>query len=167
MADELLGAGALTHAPSLVVHDGAGVVGPAVLGYKSEEAYASLITRRLAGEFVADDSVDGLTLPDVAPAPVVAYTDYEAVGVPGAYFKWVPGRRSLAYESAGRIYLLDLENGEQSMAPGYVDFIPTPDGDYFVTPLPRNAGLGFYDTDEVFAGGPGGAGRSGPPDLRR
>jgi hypothetical protein len=62
----------------------------------------------------------------------------------------VAGRGALAYESAGRIYLLDLDDGQSRVAPGFVDFVPTPDGRYFVTPLPRNAGLGFYDADEVF-----------------
>jgi hypothetical protein len=152
LADELLGAGSLTHAPSLAVHDGTGVVGPAILGYKSEEAYASVIERRLSGDFTPASSSDALPVPDVGRAAVVAYTDFEAIGVPGAYFKWVPGRRAIAYESGGRIYLLDLQDGEHSVGPGYVDFIPTPDGDYFVTPGPQSSGLAFYDADAVFEG---------------
>jgi hypothetical protein len=83
------------------------------------------------------------------PAPV-SFRDLGAVGVPGAYFRWVPGRDALAYESDRRVYLMSLTDGETRVAPGYVDFVPTPDGRYFVTPGSRNLGLEFYDADEVF-----------------
>ena len=165
-ADGLLGAGALAHAPSLTVYRGGGALGRAVMGYKSEEAYTSILAERLADGPVASASPsdpDRASLsaggvlatavpPDVSlPSDLVAYTDYAAVGVPGAYFKWVPGRRALAYESNRRIYLLNLEDGESRLGPGYVDFIPDPLGRYFVTPLQRNAGLGFYDADQIFS----------------
>src|SRR5690606_16742693 len=71
--------------------------------------------------------------------------------LPGAYFRWVPYTQLIAYESNGRIYLLDLSDGQSRPAPGFVDFIPTPDGRYFVTPGQRSEGLEFYDAEEVFA----------------
>lgn len=95
------------------------------------------------------------------PGPVT-FADYPAVGVPGAYFRWVPGRHTLAYEADGRVYLLDLEDGQNRIAPGFIDFVPTPDGRYFVTPAPRNAGLAFFEASEVF--GAAYAGR--PGDVR-
>jgi len=153
LADALLGAGALTHAPALVVHRGGEVVGSAILGYKSPEAYHALITERLTGAAAAaGPASDGLLAATAAaPRDAFRFTDYEAVGVPGAYFRWVPGRRAVAYESDRRIYLLDLDDGVNRVAPGNIDFVPTPDGRYFVTPLSREAGLAFFDADEVFA----------------
>jgi len=166
--DEIVAAGALTHAPSLVVHDGANVVGPAILGYKSASAYETMIAERLgsalelaAAQLAAAGEAKETSpaAPAAAPAPAEAtYRDYLAVGVPGAYFRWVPGRRAVAYESDRRIYLLDLEDGRNRVAPGSIDFIPTPDGRLFVTPLDRS-GLAFYDADEVFSAA--GEGRSG------
>jgi hypothetical protein len=152
LADALLGAGALTHAPALVVHRGREVVGPAILGYKSAGAYHALITGRLSGGATSTRPAhDELLATAVAePREAVRFTDYEAVGVPGAYFRWVPGRRAVAYESNRRIYLLDLDDGVNRLAPGNIDFVPTPDGRYFVTPLSREAGLAFFDADEVF-----------------
>ncbi len=76
--------------------------------------------------------------------------DFDAVGTPGAYFRSVPGRQALAYESGQRVYLLDLADGESRVASGYIDFVPTPDGRYFVTPGPGDGGLSFYEADEVF-----------------
>ena len=152
-AEAILAAGALAHAPSLVVHRGSRLVGPAILGYKEAGAYETMISSRLS------EGAAGPTLPEEASlleelavaAPRRAnLTDFRAVGVPGAYFRWVPGRQALAYESAGRIYLLDLVDGESRVAPGFVDFVPTPDGLYFVTPGPRNVGLGFFDAQDVF-----------------
>ena len=152
LGDALLGAGVLAHAPSLIVHDGSGPVGSAILGYKSAEAYEAMIGERMrSGEPQEADADAPLTLPDdVSDLRVV--TDFDAVGVPGAYFRWVPGRRAVAYESARRIYLLDLDDGRNLTAPGTIDFIPTPDGRYFVTPGPRSVGLAFFDADDVFDG---------------
>ena len=48
------------------------------------------------------------------------------------------------------IYLLDLVDGRSRLASGYIDFVPTPDGRYFVTPGPDRDGLSFYEADEVF-----------------
>jgi len=151
--EAMLEAGALTHAPSFVVHEGGQLVGPAILGYKEAAAYEAMISSRLSeGTSVSASPVQASLLAG-SPAPLpdrVSFRDYEAVGVPGAYFRWVPGRDALAYESAGRIYLMDLSEGDTWIAPGYVDFVPTPDGRYFVTPGPRNVGLVFYAADEVF-----------------
>jgi hypothetical protein len=54
----------------------------------------------------------------------------------------------LAYEAGGQIHLLDLESGEPLGAPGYVDFVPTPDGRLFVTPG-RKPSLEFFDAQQV------------------
>jgi hypothetical protein len=164
LADQMLDAGALAHAPALVVYGEGEPRGPAILGYKSARAYERMIARRLGAE--GAKGAEGATPGSVrAPVRIVAppagptiarqgtrFVDYDAVGTPGAYFRWVPGRNALAYESGGRVHLLDLEDGRSRVAPGYIDFVPTPDGRYFVTPGPAGGGgLRFYDADEVFA----------------
>jgi hypothetical protein len=163
LADEMLAAGALAHAPALVVHVHGAAVGAAILGYKRAEAYASLVAARLSGEpgGMLGGPGPGPTTgaPRVAPAALEArptsvaqvMADREAVGLPGAYFRWVPGTRLVAYESGRSIYLLDLDDGENRIAPGWIDFVPTPDGRYFVTPGPEDEGLTFFDARDVFA----------------
>ena len=153
IADAMLGAGALAHVPAVVVHDQGQVVGHAILGYKTAETYQGMIERRVSGATSSGPDRFLPTLSTTLPAASEggrALLDYEAVGTPGAYFRWVPGRQALAYESGRRIYLLDLVDGRSRLAPGYVDFIPTPDGRYFVTPGPDRDGLSFYEADEVF-----------------
>lgn len=149
LAESMLGAGVLAHAPAITVLDGTRVVGPAILGYKASAAYEALVARRLKGG--AAGVVAGAELAAGPPPPEARVrADFEAVGVPGAYFRWVPGKRAVAYESGQRIYLLDLTDGTNLVAPGFVDFVPTPDGRYFVTPGPGPGGLTFYSADEVF-----------------
>ncbi|HET9950010.1 MAG TPA: hypothetical protein VFQ22_13895, partial [Longimicrobiales bacterium] len=155
-ADRALAAGALAHAPALVVYRGGAALGPAILGYKSADAYAALVAGRLAER---DAPAAGAASAGAVQAPALgrssagearAAADFRAVGIPGAYFRWVPGRDAIAYESRRRIWLLDLASGESLLAPGYIDFVPTPDGRYFVTPGPDDEGLEFYDAEQVF-----------------
>ena len=156
VADAMLTVGALAHAPSLVVLRGGRPVGSAILGYKRAGAYEAAIARRLAGTIDAEAADAGA--PQIAAvaagrapfAPAQVLEDLEVIGVPGAYFRWVPGREAVAYESGQRVYLLDLADGESRVAPGFIDFVPSPDGRFFVTPGEIQGGLEFYDADEVF-----------------
>ena len=163
VADALLDAGVLAHAPSLVVLRGKEALGGAILGYKSAAAYEAAVARRLGesphpaealvqaeASHRAEAAPRWLDPLAASPARAARAADYPVVGVPGAYFRWVPGRNAIAYESAQRVYLLDLEDGESRIAPGFIDFVPTPDGRYFVTPGEVDGGLTFYDADEVF-----------------
>ena len=152
IADAMLDAGALAHVPAIVVHDQGQVVGHAILGYKTAETYEGMIERRLSETTSSAPDRFFPTLSTALPAASEsrALLDYEAVGTPGAYFRWVPGRQALVYESGRQIYLLDLVDGRSRLAPGYIDFIPTPDGRYFVTPGQGRGGLSFYEADEVF-----------------
>ena len=153
IADAMLGAGALAHAPAVVVHNEGKVVGHAILGYKTAETYEGMIGRRVSGTTGSGRNRFLPTLSTTLSAAAEGgrpLVEYEAVGTPGAYFRWVPGRQALAYESGRRIYLLDLVDGRSRLASGYIDFIPTPDGRYFVSPGPDRDGLSFYEADEVF-----------------
>ncbi len=149
LAESMLEAGVLAHAPAIAVLDGNRVMGPAILGYKATAAYSALVARRLDGVGVGGPPDGALEAGPPSPEARVR-ADLAAVGVPGAYFRWVPGRRAVAYESGQRIYLLDLSDGTNLVAPGFVDFVPTPDGRYFVTPGPNPGGLTFYAADEIF-----------------
>jgi hypothetical protein len=164
LGDALLDAGVLTHAPALVVMRGDHVVGTAILGYKRGDAYASMVSARLAGldrGYPADPTPYARIAQDVAPAQ--APSDYEVVGMPGAYFRWVPYTRLIAYESEDRVYLLDLADRQSRVAPGFVDFVPTPDGRFFVTPGPADQGLEFFDGAEVLEAVEAGRGASVQP----
>ncbi len=151
LADAMLEAGALAHAPALVIHAGGEVVGPAILGYKRTEAYSALVASRLgdAARVPTPRSATDHARRAVPSSPRQVPTDFRAVGLPGAYFRWVPGTRLIAYESDRSIYFLDLEDRESRVAPGWIDFVPTPDGRYFVTPGPEDGGLTFFDGREV------------------
>jgi hypothetical protein len=175
--DALLASGALAHAPALVLFAGGEPVGPAILGYKSGAAYEALLSRRAKtarpATGMGDPEPEAFPRAPATSAPAAAaaleLVDYEAVGLPGAYFRWVPRWNALAYESNQRIYLLDLATGQNRRAPGFIDFVPTPDGGYFVTPGPGEGGLEFYDADDVFdAAGSGRIGEVEPifTDLR-
>jgi hypothetical protein len=148
----MLRAGVLAHAPALVIHVGGGVLGTAILGYKSAAAYASLVAERLASIGAVNGTpAEPTPYAQIATAPAApqATTDHLVVGLPGAYFRWVPETRSVAYESDRSIYLLDLDDGENRLAPGWIDFVPTPDGRYFVTPGADDEGLTFFDARDV------------------
>jgi hypothetical protein len=160
LAARLIAAGATLHAPALVVHRDGRFLGSAILGYKEADAYASLIEERLAGGFVeAEAGLAPGASPGRAPA---SWRDYPVPGQPGAYFRWVPGGNAVAYEAGARVSLLELESGERLAAPGYVDFVPTPDGRFFVTPA-RDRALDFYDAEEVFEAARAGRGASVAP----
>jgi len=154
LADQMLAAGALAHAPSLVLTRGATPVGTAILGYKSAEAYESAFARRFSTPESAArvDQVEALDPASARTLQERAFRDYPVIGVPGAYFRWVSGRGAIAYEAAQRVYLLDLDDGESRTAPGFIDFVPTPDGRFFVTPGEVEGGLTFYDAEQVFEG---------------
>ena len=180
LVDAVLASGALAHAPAVVVHADGRVLGRAILGYKRPPAYEAAIRRRLGegagrgservgnggaaeagpdgapraqgvrGPTGARTELGGSPPPGTAPLAGRFRADYEAVGSPGAYFRWVPDRSTLAYESSRRIWLLDLADEANREAPGFIDFVPTPDGRFFVTPGPGNQGLEMYDAAEVF-----------------
>jgi hypothetical protein len=167
LAETLLGAGATLHAPALVVHRGGELDPRAILGFKTADAYRSLISARMEQAASAASmpwpAAGNGTLPTAGgPAPSVSFKDFEVSGTPGPYFRWVPGRDALAYEAGGQIYLLDLKSGERLNGPGYVDFVPTPDGRFFVTPA-RDRALEFYDAEQVFSEARAGRGRAVRP----
>src|SRR5690606_33114767 len=133
LAVAMLDAGVLAHAPALVVMRGEEVLGTAILGYKRADAYTSLVSARLAGlDLGYPDEPTPHAERAVEASSLQAPSDHPVVGLPGAYFRWVPYTQLIAYESDGRIYLLDLADGQSRPAPGFVDFVPTPDGRYFV-----------------------------------
>jgi len=58
--------------------------------------------------------------------------------------------------------LQHLESGEKLLGPGFIDFVPTPDGKMFVTPSHAD-GLEFYAASEVFREARAGTGPDLPP----
>jgi WD40-like Beta Propeller Repeat len=213
LRDEIIEAGGTLHYPAVLTYRDGRPLGTALLGFKTGDAYASIIRERLAGTGVPTDGPDmsgssagsarphgtgGGTGPEAAnawagramrdgpcrdgamphatPQPAgpkpppsdalqeLTATDIALEGTPGAYFRFVHGRNAISYEYDGDTYLIDLATGRTIPTPGFVDFIPSPDGRFFVTPAARNGGLLFYDADAVFAGG--GGRRAADPDFR-
>jgi hypothetical protein len=180
LAATLVSAGATVHAPAVVTYEQGRVRGSAIVGFKTAAAYEAMLAERVttvaAGKAATgttnppstvaavgsaragDNSTNGgryapgaIAFTRGAPAPALAFKDYPLSGQPGAYFRWVPGRDAVAFETGGSVYLLDLADGRTQRAPGFVDFVPTPDGRFFVTPGPSRVGLEFYDAEQVFA----------------
>lgn len=186
----MLAAGATVHYPATLVHREGRLVGEAILGYKTAGAYRHMVEERLEtspSELQGTDATtgsvrDGAPHPgetravagrsdaalalDSASGPADVVREFPVAGSPGPYFRWVPGRDALAFEANSTIYLLDLRNGDLRVAPGHVDFIPTPDGRFFVTPGPDRSGLEFYDADEVFEAAEQGDGERVEPLFR-
>ncbi|HZD05423.1 MAG TPA: hypothetical protein VE173_10905, partial [Longimicrobiales bacterium] len=72
---------------------------------------------------------------------------------PGAFFRRILGTTFISFDQRGRVHLRDLASEETFRGPGWIDFVPTPDGRLFVTPARGEAGLEFYGAGEVFARG--------------
>lgn len=155
----MLAAGATVHYPAVLLYDRTGLHPKAILGYRTAEAYRDMIGRRLGNAGPGATSGAGSRAvgvqhsPPPGPPGLTAamvssgggpWRDVTARGRPGAYFRWVPGTDLLVYAAARRVYFLDLESGENRVGPGYIDFVPTPDGRLFVTPARNRAGLEFY-----------------------
>jgi hypothetical protein len=164
----MIAAGATMHFPAILVHRNGRISGKAIVGYKTTEAYRAMIAQRLDGLASMEEHTGKLLPPSEASTlnfqtndaragnlagdpELRPYRDIRVDGTPGAYFRWVPGHNALAYETDGRIHLLDLQTGAKWIGPGSIDFIPSPDGAIFVTPAPDRQGLEFYDAKEVFS----------------
>jgi len=89
-------------------------------------------------------------LPNREPVSVV--WEKEMDPPPGLFFRRVPGTSFLAYDQASAVWLEDFQTGERLRAPGYVDFVPSPRGRFFVTPS-QGSGLAFYEGRGVFEAG--------------
>lgn len=175
----LVDAGATVHFPSVVLFNGTVPQSNAVVGYKEARAYETLLRPRVAA-LAAGSSADAPSPIGTAasvlpagtdPAPRSATPDRDIRIVwrlalptnPGAFFRRVPDTRYISYDIRRRVYLHHLETGEQIGAPGFIDFVPTPDGALFVTPAEANAGLEFYIAREVLDRGRKGEGRRVAP----
>ena len=160
----LVEAGATVHFPAVVLMNEGAPVGNALVGYKPAEVYESMLGRRLAK--LGPDAPTFPTAPVVADAPtrdVELLANYPLSGRPGAFFRRTPGTRYISYDLRGVVYLHHLESDESFSAPGRLDFVPSPDGAFFVTPGPANSGLAFYGARDVFRLGAQGRARSLSP----
>jgi hypothetical protein len=93
----------------------------------------------------------------------VVVGDVSLHGVIGAYWRYVNGRGALPLAIDVVPHLFDLVKGGMVPAPGYIDLIPSPDGQIFVSPSPKGEGLRFYDATNVFRAAARGDARSVQP----
>jgi hypothetical protein len=87
---------------------------------------------------------------DVPTRDVELLAAYPLPSRPGAFFRRAPGTRYISFDLESVVYLHHLESNERFSAPGRLDFVPSPDGAFFVTPGARYAGLQFYSAREIF-----------------
>ena len=146
MAASIAAAGGLAHYPSLLLSRNGVVAGPAILGFKTAAAYRSMLATRRDRHTPAVRSAAQAA--DASSAGRVV-KEIQVRGVPSAYFRVVPNHGSVAFTREDRVYILNLESGTQTRAPGWIDFIPSPDASFFVTPARRNEGLEFYSAQQV------------------
>ncbi len=165
---EFVAAGATLHFPAILVHRNSRIAGSAILGYKTADTYRMMIANRLRTTRRSSPAI--VARPASARVRIVGqsgeapwWRDFRVSGRPGPYFRFVPGRNALAFEEGQSIYLLDLEDGRTGRAPGFVDFVPSPDGRLFVTPGGRRTGLAFYDAAAVFRAAERGSGQNVEP----
>lgn len=168
LARALIDAGATVHFPSVVVTEDGAPRGNAVAGYRRAGAYRDLLAPRLEA-LAAGQAPPRAPLgpPPAAPIPGgpgdVPAAEPRVVWrqalqpVPGTFYRRLPGTAYIAYNQGRSVYLRDTASGERLPAPGFVDFVPTPDGRLFVTPGPDRSGLEFYVASEVIRRGRRGA----------
>lgn len=150
--DQVVAAGAGIHYPSLVLVEDGRVLGPAITGFKSEDAYREAIAASL------DGTVSGSKSQLSRRMRIPAATAVRQLSLPdgtGFYMRVVPGKGMVSLAANGRNLLLDLNSGDWGWAPGELDLIPSPDGKLMVTPDRKMGGLRFFDARHVtLSGGP-------------
>lgn len=177
LAAELAVAGATTHYPAVLTHRRGHLVGSAIVGYKTSDTYRRMIEERLReprprqggveaadavlsvqGQLVGNDHIPVDRSSNLHDCPFgvgsfhqrIQVADFPVPTAPGAYFRAVPSRSGVVFAAEQVVYFLDFIEGGTWVGPGYIDFIPAPDGRFFVTPSRNRAGLEFYDALAVF-----------------
>ena len=150
----LVEAGATVHFPAVVVVNDRAPVGNALVGYKPAEVYESMLGRRLrtleARALATPAAPPASAVGDVPLRDVELLGSYPLASRPGAFFRRTPGTRYISFDLGRIVYLQHLESDERFSAPGQLDFVPSPDGAFFVTPGARSSGLQFYSARELF-----------------
>ncbi|MGH7506883.1 MAG: hypothetical protein ACRELX_14595, partial [Longimicrobiales bacterium] len=167
----LVAAGATIHFPTIAIVRGETVIGNVIAGYKRAEGYMALLEPRLRSiEAGRARTVSGQEKPTGSPlAPRLSFDvggahgeatersseaevvwTYPVRPAPGAFFRWVPGTRFISFDQRRKVWLVNVETDERVSGPGWIDFVPTPDGRLFVTPGNGHDGLEFYVASDVF-----------------
>jgi hypothetical protein len=151
LARSIAAAGGLAHFPAVIVFRNGVAIGPAILGYKEAQTYRVLLAGRL-GLQAAPSRPRPERIDQLMKAPMMGriVRDINIEGEPGAYFRFAPNHGSVALTREQRVDFLDIDSGRFSPAPGYIDFIPSPDGRLFVTPTRLRGGLSFFDQSQLF-----------------
>ena len=143
-------------------------VGNALVGFKPAEIYESMLGPRL--ETIEQGAATGGLMATVASVvgnvperDVQLLATYPLPSRPGAFFRRAPGTRYISFDLGRVVYLHHLESNERFSAPGQLDFVPSPDGAFFVTPGARYAGLQFYSARQIFRQGTQGNARALDP----
>ena len=147
---DMIAAGATVHYPALLVFVGGQLHGSGILGYKTRAAYPPLIRQRVA-QAVEFSSTRHMHQSESSPtlSSTGRYSDIPVSGNPGGYFKVIPTWGTLSFSDASGVHLVDLKSRTTVRGPGYIDLIPDPNGELFVTPQREHGGLEFYNVADV------------------
>ncbi len=160
----LVEAGATVHFPAVVLMSDGAPVGNALVGYKPADVYESMLGRRVGSlERAAPVASAALAVGAVPLRDVQLLATYPLPRRPGAFFRRAPGTRYISFDLGSVVYLHHLESNERFSAPGQLDFVPSPDGAFFVTPGAGYSGLQFYSARQIFRLGPRGRARALDP----
>ena len=142
-----------------------------MVGYKRAQGYRAVLEPRLASlasgvaprpAGLADGSTE---LPRAELGGIEIVWRQTMTPTPGFFFRRAPGTRFISYDQRSRVILQHLETGEKLRGPGFIDFVPTPDGALFVTPSHAD-GLEFHVASRVFSGARAGRGADVEPVYR-
>jgi hypothetical protein len=138
-------AGALDHFPSLILMEQDSVVGLPIVGFLRSQEYEE----HLGLSAASSSSEVVVSTPAEQGPPLQTIWRRQLRSRIGFFYRYVPRSTLIAFDSAAAVYLLDLTSGSQSRAPGELDFVPSPDGNFFVTPGVGDPGLRFFDRIQV------------------
>jgi hypothetical protein len=125
--------------------------GPAILGFKTAETYRLLLADRLGAQtFPVQPRQELINQLVGARTSGRIERDIDIDGEPSSYFRFVANHRAVPLTRRQRVDLFNIDSGRVTAAPGYIDFIPSPDGRLFVTPETQRRGLNFFHESQLF-----------------
>ncbi len=149
---ELVYRNATIHYPTAIFYRAGSLLGSAIPGYKTRDAYVALAR----SAFETGDAGGAAAPMSARPAPTF-WVDHKArlsmvravetVRPVGFFFKPIATTDLVSYTSSNAAFIFDLGTRREQRIPGTVDPVPTPDGKFLTRP-----GLIFYPIPTLATG---------------
>jgi hypothetical protein len=141
-------AGVPLHFPIMLIYKNGRACGPAIAGYKSVEEYQQIIShydQQCEALLKNKKTQAQLTAGATQTASIIMETAIPRENI-AYYFKpidndWV------SYHTSKQVYFFNRKTGEEFMAPGQFDGVPTPDAQFLTIPAP----LRFFSLTKIWA----------------